>query len=70
MPFPDSLVQECRVTVALVCRELVFSKKTTGETTAKQKDIIGKAFHGSDEGQYESLTHYMGYRVGFLFDLF
>ena len=23
-----------------------------------------------DEGRYESLTHYMGYRLGFLFDLF
>lgn len=23
-----------------------------------------------DEGRYESLTHYMGYRLGFLFDIF
>lgn len=47
MPFPDNLVQECRVTVALVCRELVYEKKSTGESSLKQKELMEKTFHGT-----------------------
>ena len=41
--FPDRLTQEIRVTVALVCRELVLNKKSSGEKVEMQKLMIEKS---------------------------
>jgi hypothetical protein len=47
MSLPDYLVQEIRATVAVVCREMVMTKKADGASSAKQEETMMKAFHGS-----------------------
>ena len=69
---PDAITQELRNLIAVVCRELVFTKKFHGATTTSQIDLMEKAFHGSagyasvlDEvlegkGDYNSLFNELG----------
>lgn len=46
---PDSLLQELRATAAVVCREIVFTRKEAdGATTNRQNIVMEKAFHGSE----------------------
>ena len=44
---PDTVCQEFRNLVALLCREMVFTRKSDGANSTSQMELMEKAFHGS-----------------------
>lgn len=65
MATPDFILQELKNTVAVVCRELVYTKKSEGATIGNQEIFMEKVYHGS-EGYASVLTEMLDGKGSFV----